>query len=356
MNIENLGYNSDIEAFIKTNNLQEFTIGRVMAEHKERYIVGTNDGTSEAEITGNLRFTANSKDDFPAVGDWVALLIYDNDFALIQHILPRRNTLSRRAIGKNTEKQIIATNIDYAFILQAVDRDFNINRIERYLTICKSSNINPLIVLSKTDLISSDQLNEQTKQIKSRTTNIPVMTISNQTMDGYDTIKSVIKQGKTYCLLGSSGVGKSSLVNNLSEKPTMKTDVISQHSNRGRHITSHRELILLESGGILIDNPGMREVGLTDSTNGIITTFNAITNIASNCKFKDCKHINEPDCAIIEAVTQGIIDRNSYENYLKLEKEKDHYESTIFEQRKKDKDLGKIIKDYKKVKKNNKSK
>jgi ribosome biogenesis GTPase len=155
-------------------------------------------------------------------------------------------------------------------------------------------------------------------------------------------------------MLGSSGVGKSTLLNNLAGKSLMKTDSISQSTNKGRHITSHRELIVLDSGGILVDNPGMREVGIADTTSGLETTFDRIVYLSGNCKFNDCTHTNETGCSVIEAVENGELDKNSYENYLKMEREKAHFESTIEERRKKDKDFGKVIKNYKKNFKNNK--
>jgi ribosome biogenesis GTPase len=163
-----------------------------------------------------------------------------------------------------------------------------------------------------------------------------------------------IEKGKTYCMLGSSGVGKSTLLNNLSGKTLMRTDSISVSTNKGRHITSHRELIVLENGGILVDNPGMREVGIADTSGGLETTFDRIISLSQNCKFKDCTHTNEVSCSVIEAVEQGEIDKKSYENYLKMERENAHFESTIEEKRKKDKEFGKVIKNYKKEMKKNK--
>jgi len=353
MKLEDLGYNEALEKFRIENNLDSFEIGRVITEHKERYIVKTVNGEYEAEITGNLRFTAKGREDFPAVGDWVAIMTYDSDFAVIHKTLPRSSMIKRQAVGPAGGVQIIAANIDYAFLVQAVDRDFNINRLERYLTICNSSKVSPAIVLSKTDLIDELRLNEITDQIKNRIKNIPVFTISNETGNGYEAIKNFIEKGKTYCMLGSSGVGKSTLLNNLSGKSIMKTDAISGSTNKGRHITSHRELIVLETGGILIDNPGMREVGIADTANGLEITFDVIVKLSENCKFQDCSHIHETGCAVLEAVENGEIDKASYENYLKMEKEKAHYESTIEERRKKDKQFGKMLKNYKKdIKKN----
>lgn len=352
--LEDLGYNNKIEEFRIEQKLNNFEIGRVIAEHKERYVVKTINGDYEAEITGNLRFSAKNRVDFPAVGDWVALTTYDAEFSLIHKALPRQSMITRQAVGQFGEIQIIATNIDYAFIIQAVDRDFNINRLERYLTICYSSKVKPIIVLTKIDLINEQKVIEVTSSVKQRINDIDVFAISNETMDGYEALKKTIKKGKTYCLLGSSGVGKSTLLNNLSGKNIMKTDAISQSTNKGRHITSHRELIILENGGVLIDNPGMREVGIADTSFGLETTFDKIVRLSQNCKFKDCSHTTEIGCSVTEAVENGEIDKKSYENYLKMEREKVYFESTIEDRRKKDKEFGKVIKNYKKDMKKNK--
>jgi ribosome biogenesis GTPase / thiamine phosphate phosphatase len=348
MKLKDLGYNDNLEKLRIESDLKDFEIGRVVSEHKERYIVKTEKGESEAEITGNLRFSASSREDFPAVGDWVALIGYDPDFSIIHKILPRFSVIKRQAVGQAGEVQIIAANIDYAYLVQAVDRDFNINRFERYLTICFSSKVNPVIVLTKTDLITGEKLAEIRDAIHQRIKNVPVIAISNETQDGYEALKKLIEKGKTYCMLGSSGVGKSTLVNNLSGRNTMKTDAISGSTSKGRHVTSHREMIVLENGGILIDNPGMREVGITDSSGGLEITFDRIVSLSKNCKFKDCTHNSEVGCSVLEAVENGEIDKDSYANYLKMEREKAHFEATAAEKRNRDKQFGKMMKNYKK--------
>ena len=348
MKLEDFGYDDRIEKLRIESNLKDFEIGRVASEHKERYIVKTEKGEFEAEITGNLRFSAKSREDFPAVGDWVALTTYDSDFSIIHKILPRFSIISRQAVGQFGEIQIIATNIDYALLVQAVDRDFNINRLERYLTICYSSKVSPIIVLTKTDLINEQAKAEIIESISQRIKNIPVFAISNETQDGYEALKVIIEKGKTFCMLGSSGVGKSTLLNNLSGRQVMRTDTISQSTNKGRHVTSYRELIVLENGGILVDNPGMREVGIVDTASGLESTFDIIFSLSQSCKFKDCTHTNETGCSVLKAVEGGEIDESSYRNYLKMEKEKNHFESSVIERRKKDKDFGKMLKNYKK--------
>lgn len=348
MTLEDLGYNEDLEKFRISNNLLNFDIGRIISEHKERYIVKTVENEFEAEITGNLRFSAKSRNDFPAVGDWVSVSQFDENKVIIYNILPRKNSIERLAVGKFGERQIIASNIDFAFIVQAIDRDFNINRLERYLTICFTSDVSPIIVINKIDLINENDLHVVKDKLFKRLENVPAIFMSNENGIGIDELKKHILKGKTYCLLGSSGVGKSTLLNNLAGKTLMNTNSISESTQRGKHITSYRQLFILENGGLLIDNPGMREVGITDSEKGLEVTFDDIINISANCKFADCKHINEAGCAVIEAVENGIIDKNSYENYLKMEKEKQHFEMNLIEKRKKDKQFGKMVKQFKK--------
>ena len=354
MTLEELGYNIELENYRKDQNLDSFAVGRIISEHKERYVVKTTEKEYEGEIIGNLRFSANNRSDFPAVGDWVAISEYDDDKVLIHKVFPRKTIIERQAVGKQDDKQIIATNIDSAFILQAVDRDFSINRIERYLTISNKSNVKPIIILNKIDLVNDVELIKLIATIRERVNKVPIFAISNKSRKGIDKLKEIIENGKTYCLLGSSGVGKSTLLNNLLGKQLMRTSAISVSSSRGKHVTSHRELQVLENGGILIDNPGMREVGIADSTGGLEATFETIAELSKNCRFNDCTHSSEIDCAVVAAIERGDINKLSYENYLKMVREKDHYESTIAERRKKDKDFGKMVKKAIKNKNQNK--
>ncbi len=349
MNLHDLGYTDRLEQYRVEQQLDGFAVGRVIAQHRDRYVVRTEAEVFDAEITGNMRYTATGREDFPAVGDWVALNIADPDFALIQAILPRSSTLKRQAVGQNRDIQIIATNINYAFLVQAADRDWNINRLERYLTICNSSDVSPIVLLTKIDLVENEHVEEIVRSIQHRIKDVPVIAISNETKAGFDGLIRLIKPGRTYCMLGSSGVGKSTLLNNLSGRAVMRTDAIGEKTGRGVHVTTHRELTVLESGGILIDNPGMREVSIADTSAGLEATYDEITGIAEGCRFSNCIHTNEPGCAVIEAVEAGEIDRDTYENFLRLQREKAHYSSTVAARRKKDKDLGKIVKNYKKM-------
>ena len=352
MNLLDLGFNNELAAYQREKQLSNFSIGRVTQEHRERYVVSDGENEYASEITGNLRFSANSRADFPAVGDWVAMTTYDSDQAIIHKILPRKSVLERQAVGKFGEIQIISTNIDVAFIIQAINNNFSINRLERYLTICYSANIEPVLVISKIDLSTEKDIQEAISTLEKRDKKVKYILLSNMTLTGLDQILDFIQKGKTYCVVGSSGVGKSTLINNLLKKNVLKTQQISLSTNKGRHTTDHRELFVLENGGIIIDTPGMKELGMTDNTEGIKTTFQEIVNIAINCKFSDCKHINETGCAVIDALNNGTIDKDSYDNYQKIQKEQERFQTSVSEKRKKDKAFGKMIKNYFKDNKN----
>lgn len=355
MTLENLGFKMELNNYRIAHQLDKFDVARVIAAHKDRYAVRNEAGEYDAELIGNLRFTAESRADFPAVGDWVAISAYDKDKALIHAIYPRHSMITRQAVGRSTEVQIIATNIDFGLVVQAVDRDFNLNRLDRYLTICHSAKVTPIILLSKTDLVDDTSLQSMIVQIKERVGDeVHVICVSNQKENGYNTLSDHIVKGKTYCLLGSSGVGKSTLLNHLSGKLQMETGTISASVNKGKHTTSHRELVVLDNGGILIDNPGMREVGIADTSGGLEMTFDEITQLAEECRFKDCTHINELGCAVLAALDSGELNRSVFNNYHKMLREKMHFESSVEEKRKKDKSFGRLMKEVKSVRKKNK--
>lgn len=354
MNIKDLGYNSLHDKYIIENKLSDFTIGRVTQENRERYIVSTGESEYEAEITGNLRFTATSRADFPAVGDWVTMMIYDAHMAIIYHILPRKSVLERQAVAKTGEKQIISANIDVALIIQAINNNFNINRLERYLAVCYSSDIEPVLVISKTDLSTKDEIDLVMKKLNSREKKIKYILLSNVEKHGLDQILMLLQKGKTYCVVGSSGVGKSTLINNLLKEEIIKTGEISRSTNKGRHITSRRELFVLDNGAIVIDTPGMKELGITENPDGITTVFEDLVKMALECRYPDCTHTNEKGCSILDAVERGEIDRAALENYKRLQREQQHFQATLAEKRKKDKEFGKMVKTVLKEKKRDK--
>ena len=354
MTLTDLGFTTDIEKYFTENGLSDFSPARVTQEHKERYIVSDGENEYDAEITGNLRFTAESRADFPAVGDWVAISIYDSTMSIIHKVLPRKTVLERQAVGKPGEKQIISANIDVALILQSIDNNFNINRLERYLTISYSAGIEPVLVISKIDLVSETEIEKALISLDLRDKKIKTILLSNTSLTGLDQILNLIHKGKTYCIVGSSGVGKSTLINNLLKKNVLKTGPISESTNKGRHITSHRELFVLDNGGIIIDTPGMKELGVIDNSDGLNTTFDDIFNLSLRCKFPNCTHSIESGCAVLEAKEKGIISRESLDNFRKILREQERFKITIAEKRRKEREFGKMGKSVMKEKKKNK--
>jgi len=345
MTLEDLGYSKSLEDYRTANHLENYEVGRVVVEHRERYVVRSGKGEVVAELLGNLRFKARSRADLPSVGDWVAFSEFDEDKGLIHAVFPRTGVIERQMVGRESAKQIIATNIDMGLIVQSVGRDFNLNRLERYLTLCNAASVEPVIIINKIDLSSStEQLESLLHELNERIPGVPIILSSNETGEGQKEIKSLIKKGRTYCLLGSSGVGKSTLLNALAGTRLMETGEISIGIDRGKHVTTHRELFVLPDGGIVIDNPGMREVGVVDSSEGVERTFDAIAELARECRFKDCQHNGEKGCAVQAALEEGDIDAAAIANYHKILREKSHYETSEADRRRKDKSLGKMYK------------
>ena len=353
MLLQKLGYNQKIEELIESQTFEGFEIGRVASEHKERYIVQTETHSLNAEITGSLRFSAEARTDFPTVGDWVKLSVFD-EMGVIIEVLPRFSLLERQAVGKFGETQPIASNVDLAFIMQAVGHDFNLNRLERYLTICNASSIEAIIILSKIDLIDENELSTLISKIQDRIPKSPVFPISNETKYGYEELIQSIEAGNTYCILGSSGVGKSSLTNNLMQISRMEVSEVSESTAKGRHTTSHRELMILPEGGVIIDTPGMRELGIASESGSVEETFKEIHALSNSCRFRDCSHTEELGCAVLEAVESNDLDQEVFKNYHKLKREQAHFSRSTHERRAKDKKMGKLYKSIIQEKQNRK--
>jgi len=332
LEMEDLGYNAFFESNRKKMKLDGFSIARVIAEHKGAYKVKNTNGEYLAKITGKQMFGASSREDYPAVGDWLAITKLDKEQAVIHKILPRTTIIKRKygdknKAGEKNKTQVIATNIDVAFIVESVDRDYSLNRLERYFVIAKNGGAKPAIILNKIDLISKEELDLKLTQIKSRLTDIDIILTSTVTNEGLSELRKYITKGKTYCFLGSSGVGKSSLINKLLGENKIRTESISSHSDRGKHTTTSREMYFLENGGIVIDNPGMREVGMTDVSEGIDGLFDEIIALAEGCKYVDCTHTHEPGCKVLSAVKSGKLDEDKYFNYINLKKEAEYKEA-----------------------------
>lgn len=334
------------------SNDNNFSEARVVAQYRDKYRVRDAEQEYWAEVTGKMMFNAHSTLDYPAVGDWVKISKLEDDHAVIHEILPRKTILQRKAAGKD-EPQIIAANIDVAFIVQAVDRDFNLNRFDRYLAIASAGKIKPVLVLNKVDLLSEAELKEKVAQVRARFKNVSVLTASTLSDNGIKTLAQSIKKDKTYCLVGSSGVGKSSIINKLLGEEVLKTKDISLSTKKGKHVTTHRELFVLEGGGMVIDNPGMREVGMAGAEEGIENVFDDISELAKSCKFIDCTHNHEPGCAVLAAVEAETLDKNKYLSYLKLKKEAGYYNMTKLEKRVKDRKFGRMVHNAMKHKKKN---
>lgn len=343
--INDLGFNKFFESNLKELEIEKHTIARVIAEYKEAYRVINNHGEFLAKITGKQIFNATKREDYPAVGDWVLITELRDSKAIIHQILSRKTILMKKYSDKQ-ENQIIATNIDTAFIVESVDKDFNLNRFERYLIIAREANIIPVLILNKIDLISETEINNRLSQVKSRFKNVETILTSTKTEVGMSNLINNINKGKTYCFLGSSGVGKSSLINALLGKNTIKTQEINTTEERGRHTTTVRELYLLKNGGIVIDNPGTREVGVSDSYSGIDSVFKEIAELSRSCKFSNCTHTNEPECAILDAIASNLLDINKFDNYIKLKKESEYFEMNKQEKRAKDRKFGQYVKKY----------
>ncbi len=351
--IEDLGYNSFFETNKKRLGLDAFLVARVISEFKEAYKVKNLNGEYLAKITGKQMFEASSREDYPAVGDWVIVTELDNDHAVINGILPRLTIIKRKygdknSAGEKDRSQIIATNIDVAFVVESVGRDYNLNRFERYFVIARNGGVKPAIILNKIDLLSKEELDKILTQLKNRFPETDIISTSVVSNEGLDELKRYIDRSKTYCFLGSSGVGKSSLINKLIGEGAIKTGNVSSYSGRGKHITTARQMYFLENGGIVIDNPGMREVGMTDAGQGIDDIFEEITALAKKCKYADCTHIHEPGCAVIKSVKSGELDEGKYSNYINLKKETDYYEMNDLEKREKDRQFGKFVNRMKK--------
>lgn len=347
MRLEELGYDDLFEEDLKEAGPPGCAAARVVARYRGAYRVRSLVGECLAEIAGKLEYTASSGEDFPAVGDWVAVTGLEAEPAVIHGVLPRRTVLKRKHPTK-PEAQVLAANVDVAFIIESADRDFNLNRFERYLAMVRDGGVEPAFVINKADLVPPEGSQEMACLVEERSGGSRVILTSTVTGDGLDELQALVVKGRTCCFLGSSGVGKSSLINRLLGGEAIRTAEISARTGRGTHTTTSREMHFMESGGMVIDTPGLREIGMLDSNPGIEAAFGEVARLAGRCAFRDCTHAHEPGCAVREAVEAGELDVERLASYAKLKKEAEYYEMTGLEKRKKDRDFGKYVKSVKK--------
>jgi ribosome biogenesis GTPase len=305
-------------------------------------------GPFKAKLAGSYLHRCHLSHELPCVGDWVCLEKQPGDgLGVVNALLERRTSLRRKSAGKVIEYQMIAANVDYVVIVQSCHYDFNLKRLERYLVVVMDGGAEPYILLTKTDLVEPAVLAAQLTELRSAGITAPTVTLSNVTGEGVDDIKRLLLPGKTYCFVGSSGVGKSTLLNHLIGREMLETKAVSG-TGEGRHTTVRRELILLEGGALVIDNPGMREIGVLGGEGGMESSHSDITALSSSCRYRDCSHTDEPGCAVLEAVQSGEVSRKHFENYMKLREESEFHQMSYAEKRKKDRAFGKYIKSAKK--------
>jgi len=315
-----LGWNDAFAQQFAPYAAEGYSVGRIALEHKHLYRIYTEQGELLGEIAGKMRFTASGRDDYPAVGDWVVIRPrLEEKKATIHAILPRTSKFSRKVAGETMEEQIVAANVDTVFLVNALNNDFNLRRIERYLILAWESGATPVLILSKADLC--DDIDQKVAEVESVAFGVPIHVISSEQHQGLDAIQPYLREGTTIALLGSSGVGKSTLINRLYGDDRQKVKEVREGDDRGRHTTTHREMILLPNGGLVIDTPGMRELQLWDADEGFQDAFEDIESLAADCRFRDCTHGKEPGCAVKAAIKNGSLNPERYANYLKLQRE-----------------------------------
>lgn len=349
MNIQDYGYKGNIN--LENNKM----VARIIAVHKDRYEIVSNNGKGFAKLKRGVYFD-NPNSIYPTTGDFVLIEWNEIGESMIYETLKRESSFSRTASSSdrnrelhNQHEQLVASNFDYVFIMQSLNNNFNINRIERYLSLAWESGGIPVIILTKSDLVENAQ--KYIEEVQDIAFGVDVYAISSVNQDGIENIKKYFAKGNTIVFLGSSGVGKSTLVNTLCGEEVMKTMKVREEDSRGRHTTTSRNLIMLPTGAMVIDTPGMRELGMWDAKGGISKTFSDIEELIGTCKYSNCTHTNEPGCKILEAIENGTIDKERFEQYIKLQKESEYNtdsETYLKNKKEKFKEIAKINRQNKK--------
>jgi ribosome biogenesis GTPase len=348
MKLKDLGFDQWFETHFNALRQDGHDIARVSAVDRGSYLIKNELREIPAELAGKFYFRVESSVDLPCVGDWVTVQYHNDDTeAIIHGVFPRKTFLRRKCAGENVDFQLIAANIDIAFIVQSCHFDFNMKRLDRYLVMAADGHVKPIVILTKTDLISHSELEQKLAAIKQTGVISRVFALSNITGSGFDEFQQVLIPGKTYCLLGSSGVGKTTLINRLIGQNTFNTNAVSG-TGEGTHTTARRQLIFLNQGSMLIDTPGMRELGLLGVSDGVNQGFEDIIELSEKCHYANCSHTQETNCAVLTAVTNGELSEERYSSYMKLKKESEYHEMSYVDKRKKDRAFGRFIKSAKK--------
>jgi ribosome biogenesis GTPase len=329
MDLHVLGWNAHWRDVFEPYLSQSLSPGRIVVEHRGAYRIETESGERVGALAGRLRHQAARRADLPAVGDFVALRLPETNVgdgpAIVEVVLPRRTAFVRRAAGSRPDDQVIAANIDTIFVMTGLDHDFNVRRIERYLAAVWESGANPVVLLSKADLCTD--VGKKLDELRAVAVGVDVHVVSAVTADGVDGLAACWQQGATVGFVGSSGVGKSTLLNRLLGRDVQATAGVRAHDSRGRHTTTHRELFVLPQGGLVIDTPGMREFTLSEANEGVDAVFGDIDRLAAHCRFADCAHRGEPGCAVRGAVERGELGADRFAAFEKLMNELRYEES-----------------------------
>lgn len=339
------GWNDKLNQLKQSSQFSSFPHGRVSVVHRTCYEVISEEGIFLCELTGNMLY-GRTFEEYPCTGDWVLFQPTDQDKGIIFDMLPRNKALYRRKTGTESVRQAIAAHIDKVFIVQSLDDNFNVRRIERFMVQILDEDITPVLVLTKADLGFDEEYIEAS--LKHLNGKIPVFITSAHSPEKIDVLREYIQEGETIVFTGSSGVGKSTLVNALCGKEVLRTSSISNSTGKGRHTSTRREMVLLDTSGVLIDTPGIREFGITSSDTDVLASVLNVSDLENSCRFMDCTHTSEPGCAVLAAIKDGALDESVYQSYLKLRKESSHFLTSEHEKRKRDRTFAKVLKNYKK--------